>query len=109
MAKDQGALKPEFVDIRSYIEREKVEEDQPSQDEKILASGADKAFWKVLKRYFEEEMYSLEQINEHAIASGLPFDEIGRNALVINQVKGVLRKITNRVDDAKEEADKRIQ
>lgn len=104
---DKGALKPEIFNIPSFIKQEKTDEEVLTVEEKILATGADTAFWKTLRKHFDSSIEQLEQINEAAIASGMPLDEIGRNALVISQVKGVLRRIINAVEDAKEALDER--
>jgi hypothetical protein len=102
--KDEGALRPESFGLKSFIQ-EKPPEVDPTAEETILAAGADKVFWKTLHKHFDNSIQQLEQINEQAIANGMPFDEIGRNALVISQVKGVLRKIINGVEDAREARD----
>ena len=99
--KDQGALRPTFTTIREYVEEEK-DLTTLNAEEKILASGAENIFWKTLSNYFDSSIQVLEQINENAISQGMALDEIGRNALVISQVRGVLRKIQNVVSDAKE-------
>lgn len=97
---DQGALKPSFT-FKDYI-KEEEKAIEPTIEEKILADGAEGAFWKTLKGFFEESITEIENINEAAIAQGMPFDEIGRNALVISQVKGILKKVVNKVEDAKD-------
>jgi len=99
---DKGALKPEIFNIPHFIEQKKTDIEVLTQDEKILAAGADNAFWRTLKKYFDESLAQLDSINDAAIAEGLPMEEIGRNAIVISQVKGVLNKISNVVQDAKE-------
>lgn len=106
---DEGALRPQAFNLKSFIEEKKTDEETITDAEKILGAGADKAFWKTLRKYIDEQIGQLEQINEQAIAGGMPFDEIGKNALVISQVKGILRKIINAVEDAREARDKEIK
>lgn len=98
---NKGALRPEIFNIKGFISQDK-KDDEFSVEEKILAAGAEQIFWKTLKKYFDNSIQQLESINEGAIAQGMPLEEIGRNALVISQVKGVLRKIINVVSDAEE-------
>lgn len=95
-----AALRPESFTMRKFIEEEKEEHIEPTVEEGILAAGKDKIFWKTLKEHFEESVQQLEAINESAIAAGASREQIGENAVVISQVKGVLRKIINVVDDA---------
>uniref|UniRef100_A0A6M3J205 Uncharacterized protein n=1 Tax=viral metagenome TaxID=1070528 RepID=A0A6M3J205_9ZZZZ len=101
---DKGAIRPEIFTIKGFIQQDK-KDDEHTVEEKILATGANNAFWKTLKKHFENSIQQLDRINEEAIAGGMPLEEIGRNALVISQVKGVLNKIMNVVEDAKEALD----
>lgn len=101
-----SALRPTFG-MQDFIDTPKPQEEEPTVEEGILAVGAEKVFWKTLKKHFDDQIRAIEQINEAAIASGMSFEEIGRNALVISQVKGVIRKIVDKVEDAKEAADGR--
>lgn len=101
--KDKGALRPEIFNISKFMEdKPKDDIEVITQDEKILAQGAETAFWRTLKRHFEDSVKQLDSINELAMEQGLPMEEIGRNAIVISQVKGVLKKVVNVVEDAKE-------
>lgn len=101
---NKGALRPEVFTIPNFIQQEKGD-DESTVEEKILATGADQVFWKTLRKHFDSSIEQLEQINEAAMANGMNVEEIGRNAIVISQVKGVLRKIINIVEDAKEAVD----
>jgi hypothetical protein len=51
----------------------------------------------------------LEKINEAAVAGGMSYEEIGRNTIVITQTKGIIQKIFNIVEDAKEALDKQAE
>ena len=44
----------------------------------------------------------MEEVNRTAMSSGLPFDEIGKNAVVINLAESIVERIINLVDDAKD-------
>lgn len=102
MAKDEQAIKPVF-NIASYIkEQPKTDVEELLEDEKTLGYGAKQKFWKVLKTHIENEIELIDKIAESAIESGAPMEEIGRNTIVVSQVKGVLKRIFNVVDDAYE-------
>ena len=104
MAIDEQAIKPVF-NIASYIkdkEQPKTDVETLSEDEKTLGYGAKQKFWKVLKAHIENEIDTIDKIAESAIESGMPMDEIGRNTVVVSQVKGVLNKIFNIVEDSYE-------
>jgi hypothetical protein len=95
------ALRPEIFNIKGFIDQ-KPEDDRDLTEEKILAAGSEQAFWITLKKHFDNAIMQLEQINENAIAQGITEIEIGKNAIVISLTKGVLRKIENVVQDAKD-------
>lgn len=99
---DKQALKPVF-NIPDFIKKEREKDiTEISDEEEILGQGADMAFWLTLKKHIENQIQELDKINEEAIASGMSLEEIGRNTIVISQVKGVLNRIFNIVDDSKE-------
>jgi hypothetical protein len=101
MANDM-ALRPELFNIPAFSQEKKSDIEEMTQDEKILAAGAEQAFWRTLKRYFDDVVKQLDQVNEEAMAQGLSLEEIGRNAVVISQVKGVLKRVVDVVQDAKD-------
>lgn len=101
---DGQALRPEVFNIPAFIKKQKRESDyeELTEDEETLAAGADQAFWLALKKHIENEIEQLDKIALAAIETGMPLEEIGRNTVVISQVKGVISKIFHVVDDAKE-------
>ncbi len=106
MKKHEGALKPEAFNLSSYIKQDNFDQEvDPTEEEIILATGADKAFWITLKKHIESAVNQLENLNEEAMSGGMPLEEIGRNAIVMSQVKGIIRKIVNLVEDAREAQD----
>lgn len=98
---DKQALKPDVFRIPSFQKKE-VDKDIKvlTQEEKILGAGATTQFWKTLKEHIENIVIELDQVNTDAIGSGASFEEIGRNTVVINLVKGVIERIFEVVDDA---------
>lgn len=89
-----------MFNIKGFIDSKEADKQGVTAEEQILAAGAGQQFWKLLKEHIDNSIEQLEQINEAAIAQGMPLEEIGRNTLVISQTKGVIRKIFNIVDDA---------
>lgn len=100
---DDSALRPDHS-VRPFFQQEPKTEDVKTitKDEEILAAGAENAFWKILRKRFDEAIAELDSINEQAISQGAPPDQIGQNTIVISLAKGVLKKIANVVEDAKE-------
>lgn len=77
-----------------------------TQAEKQLAAMSRMAGWQVLKEFIGEIWNELDAVNDAAIAGGANFEQLGQNALVISQTKTVLKKILDKVEDAKEAIDK---
>jgi hypothetical protein len=103
MANKGQALRPETFSIPSFIQKEREKDVvELTDDEKVLGAGADQKFWKILRKHIENKIIELDKISEAAIVQGLPLEEIGRNTIVISQVKGVINAIFNLVDDARE-------
>jgi len=102
------AIKPDrfFSNIATFVKEKEVEVKGLTDEEKILARGANTSFWKVLKDYIGEVVESLDLINEMAIDKGSEFEEVGKNTVVISLAKGVIKKIIDRVEDAKEASEK---
>lgn len=98
---NQQAMKPDVFRIPTFQNKE-VEKDIKvlTQEEKTLGAGANTQFWKTLKEHIENIVSELDQVNVDAIGSGSSFEEIGRNTVVINLVKGVIERTFEVVDDA---------
>ncbi len=97
------ALRPS-VSFKDFLLEKKDVIDETAE-EQILANGADNTFWAILKDHFNTAINQLDQVNEAAIASGADPKQIGENAIVISQVKGIIRQVINIVEDAKEAHD----
>ena len=102
---NEQALRPGSFTISDFIKQDIKEELEPSEEEKILSQGRQTAFWKTVREYFDSEIQQLELIQDNAIANGASRDQIGENAVVISLTRGVLKKIVNRVEDAREVKD----
>jgi uncharacterized protein YnzC (UPF0291/DUF896 family) len=106
---ESSAIKPTVFSIPDYIAKEDIKVEDLTEEEKTLATGARQAFWKTLKRHVENEISILDQINDQAVAQGLPIEEIGKNTVIISLTKGVIKKIFDRVEDAREAQDGRAK
>jgi len=108
MVKKAQAIRPaSYKSISEFIKPKEREEDEAelTDDEKVLGQGANTKFWKVLSKHINNNIKDLDAIAEAAIAQGMPLEEIGRNTIVISQVKGVLENIFNIVEDSRESLD----
>jgi len=105
--KDKQAVRPDryFANIPSLVGKEGTE---VTEEERFLYSMSSSNGWQVFKKYADEVVADLDEINSIAIAKGENFEEIGKNTIVINLAKGIIKKLLNKVSDAKEACEKAI-
>lgn len=98
---DNQALKPDFfMNIPSFVAPEGEIAKGATEEEIALSPMYDKPSWKVFKQYTERVLSELDDINEMAISNGKSREEIGENAIIISLVKGIVRQIINKVENA---------
>ncbi len=100
------AIRPDFFNALPPVEDKAVEGKGPTDDERLLYSLSKSGGWRVLSTYINDMVAVLDASTGSALEKGQTFEEIGRNAVVISLAKDIIRKITNRVEDAKEVCEK---
>lgn len=81
---------------------EKVDEIVAERKEGVLASLASHEGWEILKDFITDEMKRLDDLNKIQIEAGATFDEIGKNAVLVQLCKAELQTVINKVEDARE-------
>lgn len=104
MSKDYKAVRPDkyFSSLPSVIKDEEAKKKGTTEEERALMALSETFGWKILTEYIDRLVDDLDDVNNQAIANGATFEEIGRNTLVINLAKGVIKRIKDKVADAKE-------
>lgn len=104
MANVQKAVKPDFFRLFGLpIKQEKTQTvSVPTDEEQMLYGLSQTAGWNIIVKYIDELKSDMDKMNDKAIESGAGYEEIGKNTLVINLAKGVINRIVNKVNDAKE-------
>lgn len=100
--KDQSALKPTIFNIDSFQKDTEAVKRGVTDEERLLYTLSQMAGWKLLIEFKDRVIKEMEDVNKSAMATGLPFDEIGKNAVVINLAESVIDRILNKVSDAQE-------
>ena len=102
------AMRPDvfFNSLPTIIADRKAESKGATDDERMLYSMSRSRGWKVLKEYIGSLTRDLEEVSITAMSDGKTFEEIGRNALVVDMAKGIIRNINNKVEDARESCEK---
>jgi hypothetical protein len=99
---NKTALHPSIFDIRSFQKEEKAESTGASDDEKALFVLAGLRGWTIISDFAKQVLTELDEVNSQAIATGSTFEEIGKNTIVINSVKEIVKRILNKVSDAQD-------
>lgn len=98
------AIKPEklFFNLPTLVKDKEAEKKGVTVEERTLGALANSSGWQVLSEFIDNIVSDLDNVNEVAISQGASFAEIGRNTVVINLAKGVIKKIVDKVNDARE-------
>lgn len=96
------AIKPDFFNNLPTLNQEQEEKSGVSDEERHLYRLSSHKGWKILLEYINDLRKDLDGLNDTAYEKGLPLEEIGRNAVIVSLTRGILKKITDRVEDAKE-------
>lgn len=102
-----SAIKPDFFNnLPTILNNEKLKGKEVSDDEKDLYSLSKSQGWRILKDYMESLMTDLDDVGNIAMNAGMSFEEIGRNTVIANLSKGVIRKVLIKISDAVEACEK---
>ena len=97
-----NATKPDFFANLPSLKKEKATKAGATEDEQALAYMSDLTGWKVFKKEADRLIDEMDQMIEVSVSKGLSREEIGENTIVVSLAKGVIRRLMNKVSDAKE-------
>ena len=95
------ALRPDYF-ISALPKDVPLTEVKVSDEEKHLYSLSKHKGWEILKEHLGEELKKLDDLNRQAISTGMSFEQIGYNSVVLNGVKDLVESLFNKVKDAVE-------
>ena len=98
---DETALKPTIFNIESFKKEEGVSP-TTTDEEKYLYSLSKQKGWGIITDFKKRVFDEMEEVNRNAMSGGMPFDEIGKNAVVINLAESIVDRILALVSDAKD-------
>lgn len=103
MFKDvKKAIRPGFFTTFSVAKDEEAKTKGVTDEERMLYGLSQSAGWAILTQEIEQLLQEMDSMNDKAIEAGADYEELGKNTLVISLAKNVIRRIVNRVNDAKE-------
>lgn len=101
------AIRPDWFNQFSLMKKDKeAEEKGASKEERALYTLSLTEGWEILEKYISQWKKELDELNNNAIAQGLSFEEIGKNTIIVNLAKGVIKNIEDKVNDAREQCEK---
>jgi nitrate/TMAO reductase-like tetraheme cytochrome c subunit len=105
---DNSAIKPNTFNIAALRAEEVGNKVGATDEEKYLYALTNTKGYRILKEYKDRLLKEVDDATKFAIAEGKPFEEIGKNTVVINLAKDIIEKLFNRVEDAKEICESKI-
>ena len=109
MATKKTAIRPDFfANFESLKRNKEAERAGGTPEEQALYSMSLTEGWKLFNNTADKLMDELQTINDSAVANGAPYEELGKNTVVISIAKGILRRLINFVEDAKEACERPV-
>ena len=99
---DNKALRPTIFNIESFKKDTEAKKRGVSDEERDFYSLSQTRGWTLLVELKERVIKEMEEANKAQMANGLPFEEIGKNAVVINLAESIVDRLINKVNDSKE-------
>jgi len=98
----KSAIKPNFfAGLPSFL-KDKVAKKGTTNEEKALYAMSVSAGWKIFEEFVDSVLKDVDDINNKAISQGAGFEEIGKNTVVVGIAKGIIKRLLDKVNDAKE-------
>jgi len=99
----KGAIKPDFFsNLPILSQREALDKKGITDREQCLYGMSQTSGWEIFTKEVDELVSQLDQLNENAIASGATYEEIGKNSVIVSLAKGIIKRMMDKVSDAKE-------
>lgn len=103
MNKGGLAVRPDFFNnIPSAIQERAVKASGVSEEERHLHALSSHKGYEILKDFGDRLLEDLDKTTEMGMTQGLSLEEVGRNAVIANLAKGLIKRIFKKVEDAKE-------
>ena len=102
MAKKQAVRPDFFANFASLKRNIEASKKGVSSEEQALYAMSNTDGWRLFKNTVDSLLGEMDGMIDASIASGLSREQIGENTIVISLAKGVIRRLVNKVEDAKE-------
>lgn len=103
MPSKKTAIRPDlFLNLDTLKKEREAEAKGATEEETALYSMSKTLGWKHFNRIAEDLVKELENMNDQAVMSGMTYEELGRNTVVLSLVRGIIRRLLTKVSDARE-------
>lgn len=97
------AVRPDFFNnLPSVVATDQAKATGTTEEEQHLYALSAHQGWGILKDFSERLLADLDDVTNLSLTQGLALEEIGKNAVVANLAKGIIKRILQKVQDAKE-------
>lgn len=97
------AIRPDFfANFESLKRNKEAEKKGVTKEEQAYYTMSLTEGWQLFNKEVNRLLEEMDQVNENAVANGMPYEELGKNTVVISLAKGVIRRLVNIVNDSKE-------
>jgi len=103
------ALHPNYFNPINEVKalQEDIANEQPLIEQEALHALSETKGWKILEELFDDIVEGIDGSVTRQMEAGASFEEIGKTSVIREITKDVIRRIRNKVGDAKESVDGR--
>ena len=102
MAK-KTALRPDFfANFESLKQNVEAAKKGVSEDEQAFYSMSLTKGWTLFNNLTDDLLDEMDGLIDASIASGATREQIGENTIVVSLAKGIIKRLINKVEDARE-------
>lgn len=98
------ALRPDYyvTQLPTFIKDKEAEKKGATDEERQLMAMSETAGWHIFLDYTESAIDDLDNLTAVLMSQGATEEEIGRNTIVVTLTKSIIKKLVDKVNDAKE-------
>jgi hypothetical protein len=97
-----NTLKPEVFMLPEEAPIGEVNRKEIDKEDQALSNLSHVEGWNILTAFIEDQIEEIDGLVATAIAGGLDYEEIGKKTIVATLAKSYIRKILDKVNDAKQ-------
>lgn len=102
MANKVTATRPDFfANFESLRRNEKAKQTKTTPEEQAYYAMSMSEGWKLFNIDKDRLLEEMDNLIDRSITNGLTREQIGENTIVVSLAKGIIKRLINKVEDAK--------